>query len=466
MQASGKHRSAGNGDGGLNFRIKKGLDLPISGAPDQQIEEAPAATSCALIGLDYLGLKPRMQVAEGDRVRLGQPLFTDRRFESVLYTAPAGGKVRAINRGHRRVLESVVIDLDEKDDPIAFAQYDAEAINGLGRDQIKENLLGSGLWPVLRTRPYSKVPDPASTPAAIFVTAIDSSPLAPDPAVVLREASEDFVNGVRLIARLTEGAVYVCSRPDLDISKVAIDNVKYATFEGPHPAGLAGTHIHLLDPVHAEKTVWHLNYQDAMAIGELFRTGRLPTNRIISLSGPAAKRPRLLRTRVGASIGTLVDDEVVREKVRIVAGNVLTGRVASGPLAFLGRFHQQITLLPEGGERELFGWLIPSMRKFATANVHLSSLFGRKKFFPFNTSLNGSPRAMIPVGLYEDVMPLDILATQLLRALLIMDTEEAQSLGCLELDEEDLALCSYICMSKYEYGIALRANLEKIEAEG
>jgi len=466
MQVSGKDRSAGNGEGGLNFRIKKGLDLPISGAPDQKIEEAPAATSCALIGLDNLGLKPRMQVAEGDRVQLGQPLFSDRRFESVLYTAPAGGKVRAINRGHRRVLESVVIDLEEKDDPIIFAQYDAEAVGGLSRDQIKENLLKSGLWPVLRTRPYSKVPDPTSTPAAIFVTAMDSSPLAPDAVVVLREAFEDFANGVRLIARLTEGAVYVCSRPDLDISKVAIDNVKYATFDGPHPAGLPGTHIHLLDPVHAEKTVWHLNYQDVMAIGELFRTGRLPTNRVISLSGPAAKRPRLLRTRVGASIGTLVEDEVRGEKVRVVAGNVLTGRIASGPFAFLGRFHQQITLLPEGGERELFGWLIPSMGKFATANVHLSSLFGRKKFFPFDSSLNGSPRAMIPVGLYEDVMPLDILATQLLRALLIMDTEEAQSLGCLELDEEDLALCSYICMSKYEYGIALRANLEKIEAEG
>lgn len=466
MQLPGMRSSAGSGQGGLSFRIKKGLDLPIAGAPDQRIEDGPAVSSCALIGADYLGLKPRMVVAEGDRVRLGQPLFSDRRFDGVLYTAPAGGTVRAIHRGARRVLQSVVIDLDETEDPVAFAQYDAESIGGLERDLVKDNLLNSGLWPALRTRPYSKLPDPASTPAAIFVTAMDSSPLAPDAATVIDEAPDDFANGVRLISRLTDGTVYVCSRSDGEIPKVAGENVKYATFEGPHPAGLAGTHIHLLDPVHEEKTVWHVNYQDAMAFGKLFRTGWLPTERVISLAGPAAKRPRLLRTRLGASIGALVDGELDGSKVRVVAGNVLTGRMAVGPLAFLGRYHQQTTLLPEGGERELFGWLIPSMRKFATANVHLSSLVRGKRIFPFDTSLNGSPRAMIPVGLYEDVMPLDILATQLLRALLIMDTEDAQSLGCLELDEEDLALCTYVCMSKYEYGLALRANLDKIEAEG
>jgi Na+-transporting NADH:ubiquinone oxidoreductase subunit A len=400
--------SAHNTQSQLDFKIKKGLDLPIAGAPDQQIEDGPTIVSCALIGADHLDLKAKLLVAEGDHVHLGQPLFSDRRFERVFYTAPAGGVVRAINRGARRVLQSVVIDLDDEDDPVVFTQVDAAAIDGLDRDLVKENLLKSGLGPALRTRPYSKLPDPASTPAAIFVTAMDSSPLAAD----------------------------------------------------------AGTHIHLLDPVHADKTVWYINYQDAMAFGKLFRTGRLPTERVISLAGPAAKRPRLLRSRLGAAVDSLLADEVDGTKVRVIAGNVLTGRVASGPFAFLGRFHQQITLMPEGGKRELFGWLIPSMRKFATANVHISSLVRGKRIFPFNTGLNGSPRAMIPVGLYEDVMPLDILATQLLRALLIMDTEDAQSLGCLELDEEDLALCSYVCMSKYEYGMALRANLEKIEVEG
>ena len=456
--------SADSAQRSLEFRIKKGLDLPITGAPEQQIEDGPPVTSCAVCGADYLDLKPKMLVAEGDRVQLGQPLFADRRFDGVLYTAPAGGVVRAVNRGAQRVLQSVVIDLDEGDDAVSFAQ--AEAIDELDRNQVQENLLASGLWTALRTRPYSKVPDPASTPAAIFVTAMDSGPLAPDAAVVLAEGPEDFVNGVKLLAKLTDGSVYVCGRPGAAIPRVEGRNILHATFQGPHPAGLPGTHIHLLDPVHAEKSVWHANYQDAMAVGALFRTGRLPTGRIISIAGPAAKRPRLLRTRLGATVDSLLEGEVEADRVRVISGNVLTGREAKGPFAFLGRFHHQISLLAEGGERELFGWLIPSMHKFATANVHLSSLFRNKLRFPFNTDMNGSARAMIPVGLYEDVVPLDVLATQLLRALLILDTEDAQSLGCLELDEEDLALCSYICMSKYEYGIALRANLEKIEAEG
>ena len=463
---SGERGRAGSGGETPVFKLKKGLDLPITGAPEQRIEDGPAVKSCALVGADYVQLKPKMMVAEGDQVRRGQALLEDRRYEGVVYTAPAGGRVRAINRGARRVLESVVIDIDENEEPIAFASYDAGQIQSLERGSIKENLLRSGLWPTLRTRPFSKVPDPETDPAAIFVTAMDSGPLAPDAAVVINEAPDDFISGVSLLAKLTDGNTYLCHRPDADIPGPAGGSVLRAAFEGPHPAGLVGTHIHLLEPVHAAKTVWHVNYQDVMAIGKLFRTGHLPTDRVISLSGPAAKRPRLVRTRVGASTAMLVEGETADTEVRVIAGNVLTGRTAEGSFGYLGRFHHQITLMEEGRKRELFGWLIPSMQKFSTANVHFSSLFGRGKRFSFNTSLNGSPRAMVPIGLYEDVVPLDILPTQLLRALLILDTEDAQALGCLELDEEDLALCSYVCLSKYEYGMALRANLTKIEAEG
>lgn len=464
MQPSDKNSAAGSG---LTFKISKGLDLPIAGAPDQRIEDGPPVVSCALIGADYLGLKPKMLVAEGDQVRQGQPLFEDRRFEGVVFTAPAGGTVRAINRGARRVLESVVIDIDEAVEPVEFEAHDPEAIDRLEPEAIKQILLGAGLWPTLRTRPYSKVPDPATSPAAIFVTAMDSGPLAPDAAVVIGEAEEDFASGIRLLARLTAGALYVCAGAGVALPKVAGDNLHHASFEGPHPAGLVGTHIHMLEPVNAEKCVWHINYQDAMAVGARFRTGRLPSERVIALCGPAATRPRLLRTRVGASLDALIEGEAASgAEIRLISGNVLTGRMAFGPFAYLGRFHHQVTLMAEGRERELFGWLIPSMEKFSTAKVHLSSLFGGVRRFAFNTSLNGSPRAMVPVGLYEDVVPLDILPTQLLRSLLIMDTEDAQALGCLELDEEDLALCSYVCLSKYEYGLALRANLEKIEAEG
>ncbi|MGI9507958.1 MAG: Na(+)-translocating NADH-quinone reductase subunit A [Geminicoccaceae bacterium] len=455
------------GAGGGGVEIKKGLDLPIDGAPGTSIEDGPRLSTCAVIGTDLIGLKPKMLVEEGEAVELGQPLFADKRFDDVVVTAPAGGRVQAINRGDRRVLQSVVIDIDDGAASVTFGEHDDSQIAGLSADKVKETLLRSGLWPSFRTRPYSKVPTPGSAPAAIFVTAMDTRPLSGDPTVIIADASDDFANGARLVAKLTEGSTYICHRSGTSLPKVDETGIRLAAFDGPHPAGLAGTHIHLLDPVHAEKTVWYIGYQDVIAIGRLFRTGRLPTEKIVAVSGPAAKKPGLFRTHVGASIRELIGDQVANdgEDVRVISGDVLTGRSAAGPLDFLGRFHDQITLMPEGNQREAFGWIIPSARKFATANVHLSSLFGLDKV-RLNTSLQGSPRAMVPLGLYEDVVPLDILPTQLLRALLVMDTDEAQALGALELDEEDLALCSYVCMSKYEYGMALRACLDKIEAEG
>ena len=450
-----------------DFKVKKGLDLPITGAPGASIDDGPEIASCAVIGTDTIGLKPKMLVEEGEVVSLGQPLFADKRFEGVVMTAPAGGRVQAINRGPRRILESVVIAIDETKEALSFGEHDGRKIEALAAEDVKETLLKSGLWPYLRTRPYSKIPDPTTTPAAIFVTAIDTRPLAADPAVIIADAAEDFASGLTLVAKLTEGSTYVCQGAGADLPEVDVGNVRYATFSGPHPAGLVGTHIHFLDPVHAEKTVWYLGYQDVIAIGRLFRTGQLPTERIIAVSGSAAARPALLRTRVGAYIPDLIGDGATKDDgdVRVISGDVLNGHAAVGTYSFLGRFHQQVTLVPEGNQREAFGWVIPSVRKFSTANVHLSSLFGLDKV-KLTTSLQGSPRAMVPIGLFEDVMPLDILATQLLRALLVMDTDEAQALGALELDEEDLALCSYVCMSKYEYGVALRACLDKIEAEG
>jgi Na+-transporting NADH:ubiquinone oxidoreductase subunit A len=465
MKQMVRETSAGAAAGG--FQIKKGLDLPLDGAPGVTIEEGPDIGSCAVIGTDYIGLKPKMLVEEGEVVSLGQPLVADKRHDDVVLTAPAGGRVQAINRGHRRILESVVIAIDEKADAVAFDEHDDKQIDGLAVEAIKATLLKSGLWPSLRTRPYSKIPDPKTTPAAIFVTAIDTRPLAADPAVIIKDAAEDYAAGLKLVAKLTDGNIYICHGSSADLPKVDIAKVQHAAFSGPHPAGLVGTHIHFLDPVHAEKTVWHLGYQDVIAIGRLFRTGRLPTERIIAVSGPAASKPSLIRSRIGVYIPDLLGEGATKNDgdVRIISGDVLNGHQATGTYSFLGRFHQQVTLMPEGNQREAFGWMIPSVRKFATANVHLSSLFGLDKI-KLNTSLQGSPRAMVPIGLFEEVMPLDILATQLLRALLVMDTDDAQALGALELDEEDVALCSYACMSKYEYGMALRACLNKIEAEG
>ena len=446
------------------IRIKKGLDIPLAGAPEQRIDNANPVATVALLGPDTVGLRPKMAVEEGDSISLGQTIFTDNNNPGVQFTAPGAGTVKAINRGARRSLQSVVIELDG-DDEKTFDRFDASALNSLSRDEVRNNLQASGLWTALRTRPYSKIPAPGSTPHAIFVTAIDTRPHAADPAVVIADAPDAFQDGLQVISRLTDGSVYVCTAPGAEIQVPGEKPFERAEFAGPHPAGLVGTHIHFLAPVGENRTVWHLGFQDVIAIGRLFTTGRLNLERIVALGGPFANSPRLLRTRVGASINDLVANELVQAKKRVISGSVLAGRRASGPVAWLGRYHSQISALQEGNERQFLAWMRPGRRRYSSIRVFVSHFLGNREY-NLTTSQNGSPRALVSIGTFERVMPLDILATPLLKALLVEDTDTARSLGCLELDEEDLALCSFVCNGKYEYGPFLRENLTEIEANG
>ena len=450
------------------IKIKKGLDLPISGKPEQRVHTARAVRHVALLGVDHVDLKPTMLVAEGDKVKLGQALFEHKKLPGVRFTAPGSGEVVAINRGARRMLQSVVIRLDETERGETYASFAPDQLSSVSPEQVVENLLASGLWTALRTRPYSKIPDPASRPAAIFVNAMDTNPLAADPDPIIDAEGDAFGHGLTVLSRLTDGTLWVCKAPDTQLPRSeGLDRAKVASFDGPHPAGLPGTHIHFLDPAHAHKTVWYLNYQEVIAIGKLFTTGQLWTERIVALGGPQVKEPRLLRTRLGACIEELLEGELVDGDNRAVSGTVLSGRRAAGWSSYLGRHHLQISVLREGTEREFLGWLNPAGPKFSFLNVMFSSFSrGSGTSVNFTTTRNGSPRAMVPVGTFEDVMPLDILATQLLRYLLVGDTDMAQKLGCLELDEEDLALCSFVCVGKYDYAPVLRKNLNQIEREG
>ncbi len=447
------------------IKIKRGLDLPIEGQPEQKIHAGPLLRSVALVGFDYVGMKPTMLVSEGDLVRTGQPLFADKKTAGVQYTAPASGVVSAINRGAKRVFESLVIDLRD-DNPLTFASYDVKKLAELSADQVKENLLDSGLWTALRTRPLSKVPAPDSQPHSIFVTAIDTNPLAADPAVIVAEHEQDFVNGVKLLTKLTEGKVFVSVAANSKVPAVQHERVHTEAFAGPHPAGLAGTHIHYLDPVNFEKTVWTIGYQDAIALGKLFTTGHIYTERVVALAGPLVEQPRLLRTRVGASIDELCAGQLKAGEYRAISGSVLAGRKAAGAVAYVGRYANQISVIAEGREREFMGWLSPGINKHSALPIYLSRWFGGRKKLNMTSTTNGSMRAMVPVGNYEQVMPLDILPTPLLRALIVGDMRTAQDLGALELDEEDLGLCTYVCVGKYEYGTILRDNLTRIEKEG
>lgn len=446
------------------IKIKRGMDIPIQGTPQPVIEDAPAARAVALVGFDYVGMKPTMEVQEGDRVKLGQLLFTDKKTEGVRYTAPAAGVVSAVNRGARRVLQSVVIDIDG-DEAEAFGQYSADQIGSLEPGVVREQLIASGMWTALRTRPFSKVPALDSEASAIFVTAIDTHPLAADPALVIAEQAEAFAVGQDLLARLTGGKVYVCTAPGANLPQGKASNIEVAEFGGPHPAGLPSTHIHFLEGVNTEKTVWQIGYQDVIAVGRLFLDGRLYCDRVIALGGPQVTNPRLLRTRLGVDLQALCAGELKDGENRIISGSVLGGRGVASGTAYLGRYHNQVSVLLEGRQRDFMGWLSPGAKRHSSLGIYLTSFFGTKPL-PMTTNTNGSERAMVPVGQYETIMPLDILPTQLLRSLIVGDTETAQALGCLELEEEDLALCTYVCAGKYEYGPILRDNLTRIEKEG
>ena len=446
------------------FRIRKGLDLPISGVPEQHVTTGASIHHVAIVGDDYVGMRPAMLVQEGDRVIKGQALFEDKKNPGVMFTAPASGTVVAIHRGERRVLQSVVIQI-EGDEKREFARFDAADLATLSHDAVQTQLLESGLWTALRTRPYSKTPVPGTVPAAIFVTAIDTNPLSADPQPLILAERNAFDAGLTVLTRLTPGKVHVCQASGGKLGGHPQGQVAFNEFAGPHPAGLVGTHIHFLEPVSLTKQVWHLNYQDVIAIGKLFTTGELCAERIIAIGGPQATQPRLVRTLLGADLTALLAGETKEGENRIISGSVLSGRHATGPMAWLGRFHLQVSVVLEGREKELFGWVLPGAEKYSVTRTTLGH-FLRRKMFNFSTSTNGGERAMVPIGNYERVMPLDILPTVLLRDLLAGDTDGAQALGCLELDEEDLALCTYVCPGKYEYGPVLREVLTRIEQEG
>lgn len=452
------------------IRIKRGLDLPIAGAPDQAVVDSLRPRSVAVLGCDYIGMKPTMSVQVGDKVQLGQELFTDKKNPEVRYTAPSAGTVSAINRGYQRKLLSVVIDTDD-DEPAqpAYEAIPSENLEELDRSVVVDRLLQSGLWTALRQRPFSKVPNPANTPRALFINAMDSNPLAVDPDPVIADEFMAFLDGVNVLSNLPEEKLYLCIGSKDEASLASQDypgNVAVNQFKGPHPAGIAGTHIHYLRPAGVNNEVWYLNYQDVIAIGKLFSKGELAMERVISLAGPQVKNPRLVKTWVGANLDEIFIGELKPHETRLISGSVLNGRHANGAEAYLGRYHLQVSAVREGRERPLLGYLSPGANRHSVMGIYISSFYDKARKFAMSTSAQGSERAMVPIGAYEHIMPLDILPTQLLRALIVGDLETAQNLGALELDEEDLALCSYVCPGKYDYGPILRDNLTRLEKEG
>jgi len=415
----------------MQITIRRGRNVALSGAPTQKLHPGPVIGTVAVQGEDFPGLRPTFEVETGDRVAAGQPLFVDRKRPEIVFTSSAAGVVEEIHRGPRRTLGLVVIRTDGDE----AVQFDRPP--NLDGPSARALLLRSGMWPAFRTRPFERIPDPDAAPAAIFVTAMDTAPLAADASVVLAANMDSFATGLAAISHLTDGPVFVCQAPGPRLADEQ-GKIRIAHFAGPHPAGLPGTHIHRLMPVGRDRTVWHIGYQDVAAIGRLADTGRLFAERTVALGGPAMRDPRLAVTQLGASLADLTADGLLPATTPI-SGSVLSGR----PAHYLGRYDCQVTALEprqRGPMRDFGRWL--------------SKLLGGAGHDP-----------IIPVAAYDRVMALDILAVPLVRALAVGDAESAERLGGLELAEEDVALLSHVCPAGIDYGPLLRGVLDEIAEE-
>lgn len=447
----------------MKFSIKKGLKLPISGEPKESLDLSKESQKIAVIGSDFVGMKPTMQVKVGDDVKIGQPLFSCKKNIGLVFTSPGAGKVTAVNRGARRAFQSVEIELSKEEDSVSFSTHITKSANDYTSEEVTKLLIESGEWKGLRQRPFEKVADVTVKPESLFITATDTNPLAPNPEFVIGQFQDEFKAGVVALSKIPKNKTYVCKSAEAKIESYGTNCVE---FSGPHPAGNVGTHIHFVDPVNPTKIVWHIGYQDVIAIGRLVLTGKLLIDKMITIGGPLASKPRYLKVRKGAQVSKLIAGEIKEGKpLRAIAGSVFNGYTAEGALDFLGAYSNQISLIEEDDKREFLGWHSPGFDKFSIRNTFLSKLIPGKTF-DLGSSTHGSLRAMVPTGAFEKVMPLDILPTQLLRALASNETDLAQDLGCLELAEEDIALLTFAAPGKVDFGLVLRKVLDTIEREG
>lgn len=447
LSLAGRAREA---RGVARVQLRRGADIPIPGAPAQAIEPGPSVRSVAILEDDFPGARFVPRVELNERVRAGQLVLSDRLDAQVSFPSPAAGRVVAIHRGDARRVSAleVAVEGEERSEhpPIALSD-----LRGWSAARVTERLLQSGDWIALRERPFGRIARPGAAPAAIFVRAMDSSPLSVDAAVVLGERGEDLACGLVALSRLTEGPLHLCSRPAALGAPPDVERLVVTEFSGPHPAGLVGTHIHHLSPVSATRHVWHASHQDVVAIGYGLRTGRPETSRVIALAGPAVRRPRLLRTLLGASTEDLVRGELAIEPCRIVSGSLLAGRIAARPGAFLGRYHDQLCALPASAPPRS-GWWVPGLRG-------LRSVPWWRPEPRALTQWRGEPQGFLPIDAFERAFPLRLPVAPLLRALLAGDVDAAQAFGALELEEEDLALASFLCPARNDYGPRLRAIL-------
>jgi len=436
------------------INTNKGLDLPISGAPSSEIDSSTAINSIAILGPDFVGLKPTMLVKEGEIVAAGQKVFEDKKNPGVYITSPSSGVVASVNRGEKRRFLSLVIDVD---DSITSKLFD---LNTYGSPV--EFLIDSGTFSYFRTRPYNRIPDVNAMPDAIFVNACDTSPLAADPHHLIQEDLDLFNAGLSFVDSINASAKTFCCYQNNAFDQ-SVENIHYNQFNGPHPAGLTGTHIHFLYPVGQNRSVWSISWQEIISLGYLLKNKQLRTHKLIALGGPSVHDPKILKVRYGSNLSELTAG-AIKESSRVISGSILNGRTAENVMNYLGAYDNQVSVISDETNDILFNWAMPGTKLHSRMPAFLSSWLKPKEFI-FNASMNGGDRAIVPVPSYQDVMPLNILTTQLLKSLVTFDIELGEKLGVLELAPEDLGLVSYVCPSKYDYQSILDSNLEKMFEE-
>jgi Na+-transporting NADH:ubiquinone oxidoreductase subunit A len=439
------------------IKIKRGVNIPLVGEPQREITEV-SSDSCAIKPADFHGLIPKMMLKEGAEVKVGTPLFHDKYHDQIVYTAPVSGEVTQVLRGDKRLILEIRV-LADKEQKYETFSTDSDSV-----DQIKKTLLSSGMWPFFKQRPYDVVANPTDTPKAIFISAFDSAPLAPDYTYILKDRGADLQKGIDVVSKLTSGKVYlnINGREDAGVFGI-LKGVVLNKFEGPHPAGNPGVQIHHLNPINKGERVWVINPQDLAAIGYLFNQGKLDNHRTIALTGSECKNPGYLKVRLGSQIKPMVSGRLAAGGIRIISGNVLTGYKTNED-GYLGAYHHQITAIPESHEPEFFGWIAPGFDKFSLSRSFFSWLMPAKKY-RLNTLQHGEERAFVMSGQYEKVFPFDIYPVHLLKAMLTENVDEMEKLGVYEVAPEDFALCEFGCTSKIEVQKIVRNALDLIQKE-
>lgn len=439
------------------IKLKKGLDIRLSGKAQKILAGEINADHYGVKPVDFPFLVPKLCVRPEDTVSAGSPLFFNKMIPEIKFTSPVSGVVKSVERGERRRLLEIVIER-KGNEYVEFGKADPAKLD---REKIVRRLLDSGLWPAIRQRPYHIVANPANKPKSIFITCLDTAPLAPDYSFILENISvNNFRAGITALSKLTDGKLHVIldGRAEAPEFITNLAGVEITFFVGPHPAGNVGVHIHHIDPLNKGEFVWFVNCQDVVSIGKLFLDGVYKPEKIVALTGSEVINPQYYKVLSGTSVAPLTAGNVKSGDLRYISGNVLTGsKIESN--GFIGYYDSQVTVIPEGNYFEFFGWAKPGIDKFSFSRTFLSSVF-RKKEYRLDTNYHGGERAFVVTGQYEKVVPMDILPLQLLKSIIAGDIEMMENLGIYEVAEEDFALCEYICPSKTEIQSIVRKGIE------